>query len=169
MSSTESSTAGRALRFVLMLPAVATVVWLVMLQRKVAVPTGVEDALNAAAYAVLTMWVLLQAAQIRTKTQKVRAGWMGNTFLVGFKSFKGTPTEFVAKYRSGLLAWGWTALILGAILAVLTAAIIFIPAIRRDPMQYPLSAWGAVIFGLSLVIIGVINLRCRRILDSQRG
>jgi hypothetical protein len=132
-------------------------------------PAHVQDALDAVAYLVVGGWVLLQAARTRVRTRQVRDGWMGNTLLIGFKPFRGTHPEFVARYRRGLLGWGWTSLILGAILAGLLTAIIFIPAIRNDPMQYPLSAWGGVLFGSTLMVVGVIYLRCRLILNSPSG
>jgi hypothetical protein len=168
MSRTESKTAMDGLRWLTTAAVIVATAWLIGSRRVDAMPADVQDALDAVAYVVVGGWILLQAARTRTQTRQVRDGWMGNTLLIGFKPFRGTHPEFVARYRRGLLGWGGTSLILGAILAGLTIAIIFIPAIRNDPMQYPLSAWGGVFFGLTLVAIGVVYLRCRRILNSPR-
>jgi hypothetical protein len=168
MSRTVSRIAMDALRFVAATAAITAAVWMVLLRSRVTVSTDVEDALNAVAYVVLGGWILAQAIRTPTLTRKVRDGWIGRTLIVGFSTFKGTHAEFVARFRRGLSGWGWTWLIVGPLLAGLLATLILVPGVRRDPMQYPLSASTGVFFGLSLLTIGVVFLRSRRILESAQ-
>jgi hypothetical protein len=94
------------------------------------------------AYLALGGWGLLQAAGTPTLTRKVRDGWIGRTFIAGLRTFNGGHETFVAKFRSGVAVLGC----------------------RRGPeMQEPMSATARVFFGLTLITIGVVYPRCRRI------
>jgi hypothetical protein len=169
MARTESSTAMDALHSVATIGVIAAAVWIVVLRRIVAVPTDVEDAVNALAYLALGGWILLQAVGAPTLTRKVRDGWIGRRLIVGFRTFDGRHEHFVAKFRRGLAGWGWTCLISGSILAGLLATVLLVPGVRRGPeMQEPLSATAGVFFGLTLITIGVVYIRCRRILVTPR-
>jgi hypothetical protein len=169
MSTSESNTAMDSLRSVADLAVIAAVVWIVVLRHILAVPTDVEDVLSSVANLAFGGWALLQAIQAPDRTRRVRDGWIGRTLLVGFRTFKGTRAEFVARFRFGITLWGVVCLIGGVFLTGLDVMLLAFPGTRQEPeLVYPLSTWTGVFFGLTLLIVGVVLLKCRHILASPR-
>ncbi|MBP1821327.1 hypothetical protein [Mycobacterium sp. OAE908] len=157
----------KALHLVGEIGVFAAVVWLVVVRHIVAMSTDAEDAVNALACAALGGCFLLEAAGAPTLTRKVRDGWIGRTLIAGFRTFNGRHEKFVAKFRAGLVGWGSACLVCGVLSSGLLAAVLLVPGVRRGPqLQQPLSAAGGVFLGLTLITIGVVYLRCRRILAT---